>query len=107
MLVEQFLYSMCCSVSHLRLKAYFNDNPLYTWALCHFLHQILKKSSHVNVLRSFYLFLNVLQNKHENIICIYDIMTDPPNSPDFDDIYIVTNLMESDLGSSPLFPEKY
>ncbi len=49
----------------------------------------------------------MLQNKHENIICIYDIMTDPPNSPDFDDIYIVTNLMESDLGNSPLFPEKY
>eukprot|EP01035_Chromulina_nebulosa_P047751 gene47751-64775_t len=24
-------------------------------------------------------------------------MTDPPNSPEFDDIYIVTNLMESDL----------
>lgn len=42
--------------------------------------------------------VHALQNKHENIICIYDIMTDPPNSPEFDDIYIVTNLMESDLG---------
>ena len=45
-----------------------------------------------------YLYFCFLQNKHENIICIYDIMTDPPNSPEFDDIYIVTNLMESDLG---------
>lgn len=47
---------------------------------------------------SFMYVLYVLQNKHENIICIYDIMTDPPNSLEFDDIYIVTNLMESDLG---------
>lgn len=36
-------------------------------------------------------------NSHENIITIYDIMTYPPDTPDFDDIYIVTNLMESDL----------
>ena len=36
-------------------------------------------------------------NSHENIISILDIMTVPVNSPKFDDIYIVTNLMESDL----------
>mmetsp|Transcript_9942 Transcript_9942/g.14877 ORF Transcript_9942/g.14877 Transcript_9942/m.14877 type:complete len:573 (+) Transcript_9942:142-1860(+) len=35
--------------------------------------------------------------RHENIICLYDIMTDPPDSPHFNDIYIVTNLMETDL----------
>lgn len=34
---------------------------------------------------------------HENIISILDIMAVPPNNPTFDDIYIVTNLMESDL----------
>ena len=34
-------------------------------------------------------------NSHENIITIYDIMALPPDT--FDDIYIVTNLMESDL----------
>lgn len=34
---------------------------------------------------------------HENIINIIDIMTVPPGSPQFEDIYIVTNLMESDL----------
>ena len=34
---------------------------------------------------------------HENIIAIYDIMTDPANNSDFQDIYIVTNLFESDL----------
>jgi mitogen-activated protein kinase 1/3 len=36
-------------------------------------------------------------NSHENIISILDIMTVPPNTPNFSDIYIVTNLMESDL----------
>jgi mitogen-activated protein kinase 1/3 len=36
-------------------------------------------------------------NSHENIITLYDIMTVPPNTPDFTDIYLVTNLMESDL----------
>ena len=36
-------------------------------------------------------------NYHENIINILDIMTDPPNSSNFKDIYIVTNLFESDL----------
>lgn len=36
-------------------------------------------------------------NSHENIITIFDIMTVPPNTLDFVDIYIVTNLMESDL----------
>lgn len=36
-------------------------------------------------------------NSHENIISIFDIMSVPPNTPHFDDIYIVTNLMESDL----------
>ena len=34
---------------------------------------------------------------HENIITLYDIMTVPPNTPNFKDIYIVSNLMESDL----------
>jgi len=34
---------------------------------------------------------------HENIITIYDLMSVPPNQEYFDDIYIVTNLMESDL----------
>mmetsp|Transcript_29138 Transcript_29138/g.48988 ORF Transcript_29138/g.48988 Transcript_29138/m.48988 type:complete len:415 (+) Transcript_29138:129-1373(+) len=36
-------------------------------------------------------------DKHDNIITILDIMTNPPNKEHFDDIYIVTNLMESDL----------
>jgi serine/threonine protein kinase len=36
-------------------------------------------------------------NRHENIISIYDIMTIPPDTLDFTDIYIVTNLMESDM----------
>jgi serine/threonine protein kinase len=36
-------------------------------------------------------------NSHENIISILDIMSVPPYSEHFDDIYIVTNLMESDL----------
>ena len=34
---------------------------------------------------------------HENIIAIADIMTIPPDTPDFKDVYIVTNLMESDM----------
>eukprot|EP01041_Mallomonas_annulata_P007610 gene7610-15591_t len=36
-------------------------------------------------------------NSHENIVTILDIMTNPPNTVDFEDIYIVTNLFESDL----------
>lgn len=36
-------------------------------------------------------------SSHENIINIIDIMTVPPSSSHFKDIYIVTNLMESDL----------
>lgn len=36
-------------------------------------------------------------NGHENIITIHDIMTYPHDTDQFDDIYIVTNLMESDL----------
>eukprot|EP01038_Epipyxis_sp_PR26KG_P011753 gene11753-15726_t len=36
-------------------------------------------------------------NSHENIISIYDVMSVPPSTQNFDDIYIVTNLMESDL----------
>mmetsp|Transcript_114386 Transcript_114386/g.356227 ORF Transcript_114386/g.356227 Transcript_114386/m.356227 type:complete len:378 (-) Transcript_114386:59-1192(-) len=40
----------------------------------------------VKLLRSF---------KHDNIICILDMY--PPEHPDFDDIYIVTDLMETDL----------
>lgn len=36
-------------------------------------------------------------NAHENIISIYDIMVMPYDTLDFTDIYIVTNLMESDL----------
>ena len=35
--------------------------------------------------------------EHENLIAITDIMFHPPNSRNFDDIYIVTNLMETDL----------
>jgi serine/threonine protein kinase len=34
---------------------------------------------------------------HENIINITDIMCIPPNTTDFKDVYIVTNLMESDM----------
>ncbi|KAG5192323.1 kinase-like domain-containing protein [Tribonema minus] len=34
---------------------------------------------------------------HENIINITDIMCLPPNTTDFKDVYIVTNLMESDM----------
>ena len=34
---------------------------------------------------------------HENIIAIADIMTMPPDTTDFRDVYIVTNLMESDM----------
>lgn len=30
---------------------------------------------------------------HENIIQVYDIMTVPPETVDFRDVYIVTNLM--------------
>lgn len=49
---------------------------------------------------------------HENIIQIYDIMTVPPNTVDFKDIYIVTNLMESDLdriisSNQPLTDQHY
>jgi mitogen-activated protein kinase 1/3 len=36
-------------------------------------------------------------SKHENIISIYDIMAVEPDTIKFDDIYIVTNLYESDL----------
>lgn len=36
-------------------------------------------------------------NAHENIITVIDVMTVVPNSLDFEDVYIVTNLMESDL----------
>lgn len=35
--------------------------------------------------------------QHENIVQIKDIITVPPNTIDFSDVYIVTNLMESDL----------
>jgi serine/threonine protein kinase len=34
---------------------------------------------------------------HENIVSVIDIMAIPPNSSHFNDIYIVTNLMETDL----------
>jgi len=33
--------------------------------------------------------------QHDNVICILDMY--PPDHPDFDDIYIVTDLMETDL----------
>ena len=36
-------------------------------------------------------------SKHENIISVYDIMAVEPDTIKFDDIYIVTNLYESDL----------
>ncbi|KAH8741380.1 MAP kinase [Cryptosporidium ryanae] len=35
------------------------------------------------------------QLRHENVLSIIDLL--PPESPDFDDIYIVTQLMETDL----------
>jgi serine/threonine protein kinase len=35
--------------------------------------------------------------KHENIISILDIMTVPDDTVDFEDVYLVTNLMETDL----------
>ena len=35
--------------------------------------------------------------QHENIISIKDIITSPPNTIEFSDVYIITNLMESDL----------
>uniref|UniRef100_A0A6U1B509 Mitogen-activated protein kinase n=1 Tax=Rhizochromulina marina TaxID=1034831 RepID=A0A6U1B509_9STRA len=34
---------------------------------------------------------------HENIITVKDLITVPPNTIDFTDVYIITNLMESDL----------
>lgn len=34
---------------------------------------------------------------HENIIGILDMITMPPNTVDFNDVYIITDLMESDL----------
>jgi serine/threonine protein kinase len=34
---------------------------------------------------------------HENVIQIYDLLTVPPDTEDFRDVYIVTNLMESDM----------
>lgn len=34
---------------------------------------------------------------HENIVTLKDIITYPPNTIDFTDVYIITNLMESDL----------
>lgn len=36
-------------------------------------------------------------NSHENVITIQDMMCMPPDTVDFKDVYIVTNLMESDL----------
>ena len=35
--------------------------------------------------------------QHENIIAVKDIICVPPNTIDFKDVYIITNLMESDL----------
>lgn len=35
----------------------------------------------------------VVDAGHENIIQVYDIMTVPPETVDFRDVYIVTNLM--------------
>ena len=36
---------------------------------------------------------------HENILSIYDVMVDPPDLPEFEDLYIVTSLFEASLGS--------
>jgi mitogen-activated protein kinase 1/3 len=36
-------------------------------------------------------------NSHENVITIQDMILMPPDTVDFKDVYIVTNLMESDL----------
>jgi mitogen-activated protein kinase 1/3 len=48
---------------------------------------------------------------HENIISIYDVMAVPPGTEKFNEIYIVTNLMESDLeriiGSRQVLGDKH
>ena len=36
-------------------------------------------------------------NGHENVVNIYDIMVDPPDVPEFEDIYIITSLYETSL----------
>lgn len=36
---------------------------------------------------------------HENIVSVYDVMVDPPDVPEFEDLYIVTSLFEASLGS--------
>jgi len=36
-------------------------------------------------------------NSHENVITIQDMILMPPETVDFSDVYIITNLMESDL----------
>jgi serine/threonine protein kinase len=50
-------------------------------------------------------------DRHTNIIKVQDVMTSPPNAQHFDDIYIVTNLMESDLGriirSHQILPDQH
>eukprot|EP00957_Ditylum_brightwellii_P191541 14583657-Ditylum_brightwellii.AAC.1 len=36
-------------------------------------------------------------NSHENVVTVHDIMVFPKDTENFDDVYIVLNLMESDL----------
>jgi len=47
------------------------------------------------ILREIKLLLHF--RNHENIVQVKDLMTFPPNTLNFKDVYIVTNLMESDL----------
>jgi mitogen-activated protein kinase 1/3 len=49
------------------------------------------------ILRELKLLRHFTSQGHENIIAILDIFTMPPNEPNFNDVYIVTDLMESDL----------
>jgi mitogen-activated protein kinase 1/3 len=50
--------------------------------------------------------------KHKNLVTIQDIMTAPPNTTDFEDLYIVTQLYDCDLhrivsSSQPLTEQHY
>ena len=55
----------------------------------------LEKSTMKRLLREMKLLKHF--NGHENVVALYDIMTDPPNVPEFHDIYLVTNLFETDM----------
>ena len=55
----------------------------------------LKKSTMKRLLREMKLLKHF--NGHDNIVSLYDIMTDPPNVPEFNDLYLVTSLYETDM----------